>query len=113
MLTFITRITEVKLEFWKNTKSTYGSFSLYIIIFRRERQNKVPVGATVGSVVLHVTGCLYEDEDEFKDSEADIVSSGVLVSARRMFASSLLDVLICSSKIYIMYDKLKKKRRYK
>jgi len=54
----------------------------------------------VGSVVLHVTGCLYEDEDEFKDSEADIVSSGVLESARRMFASSLLDVLISSSTIH-------------
>jgi len=113
VLTFNTNLFYT--DYWseKNTKNTYGSFSQYIIIFRRERKNIVPVGATVGSVVLHVAGCLYEDEDEFKDSEADIVSSGVLVSARRMFASSLLDVLICSSKIYIMYDKLKKKRRYK
>lgn len=57
----------------------------------------------MGSVVLHVTGCLYEDEDEFKDSEADIVSSGVLESARRMFASSLLDVLISSSTIHHIF----------
>jgi hypothetical protein len=60
----------------------------------------------VSLVVLeHVTGnnSLYEDEEEFGESEADIVSSVVLVSSRRMLGWTLmllLNVLICSSKLY-------------
>lgn len=57
-------------------------------------------------LVLDVTSgnSLYEDEDEFGDSDAEIVTSGDLVlSATRMLGSSLillLNVLICSSKTY-------------
>jgi hypothetical protein len=50
---------------------------------------------------------LYEDEEEFGDSDADIVSSVVLVSSRRMFGCSmilLLNVLICSSNYIIIYQ---------
>lgn len=56
-------------------------------------------------LILDVNGnnSLYEDEEEFGDSEADIVSSVVLVSSRTMLGCSLillLNVLICSSKLY-------------
>jgi len=63
--------------------------------------------------IVNGNNSLYEDEEEFGDSDAaDIVSSVVLVSSRRMFGCSmilLLNVLICSSKIYhhIPISKLK------
>jgi hypothetical protein len=50
--------------------------------------------------IVNGNNSLYEDEEEFGDSDADIVSSVVLVSSRRMFGCSmilLLNVLICSS----------------
>lgn len=62
--------------------------------------------------IVNGNNSLYEDEEEFGDSDADIVSSVVLVSSRRMFGCSmilLLNVLLCSSKLYhhIPISKLK------